>query len=78
MRNYMASGAHKKAMPYLQHWCDEASVAHWKQVDTAVPTWGEADQRMRQSGRPSKVHHPSPHHATLQYRIPRNKAATHI
>lgn len=71
MRQYMISGAHKKAMTFLLEWCDEASVAHWDQAEEALPSWTTADQRMRESGRPSKVKHPSPQHASLTYRIPR-------
>ena len=71
MRAYMISGAHKEAMPKLLHWCDEASVAHWTQEDDTLPSWEEADRRMRAGGRISKVRHPSPHHADLTYREPR-------
>lgn len=71
MRRYMVSGAHKTAMPHLMHWCDEASVAHWEQEGSVLPSWEEADRRMRESGRPSKVNHPSPEHAGLDYRRPR-------
>lgn len=71
MGRYMTSGSHKQAMPHLMHWCDEASVAHWSQPESALPSWAEADRRMRESGRPSKVNHPSPRHADLSYRPPR-------
>lgn len=71
MRNYMTSGAHKTAMPKLMEWCDEASVAHWEQAEAALPSWAEADRRMRAEGRISKVRHPSPTHADLRYRAPR-------
>jgi hypothetical protein len=71
MRAFMTSGAHKQAMPHLMHWCDEASVAHWTQPDATLPAWTEADKRMRESGRISKVLHPSPQHETLSYRAPR-------
>jgi heme-degrading monooxygenase HmoA len=71
MRAFMTSGDHKKAMPHLLHWCDEASVAHWTQSDATLPSWTEADRRMRQDGRASKVRHPSPQHATLNYQPPR-------
>jgi hypothetical protein len=71
MRRYMTSGAHKQAMPHLLHWCDEASVAHWQQPEAALPSWTEADQRMRSTGRPSKVRNPGPHHAALTYAAPR-------
>jgi len=71
MRAYMTSGPHQRAMPHLLNWCDEASVAHWEQPTPTLPPWTEADQRMREQGRASKVRHPSPHHANLTYRTPR-------
>ena len=71
MRQYMTSGAHKKAMPHLLHWCDEASVAHWLQEDAVLPTWAEADRKMRATGRASKVKHPSAQHAGLSYDAPK-------
>jgi Domain of unknown function (DUF3291) len=71
MRQFMLAGSHKKAMPRLLHWCDEASVAHWDQPQDALPSWEEADKRMRQNGRASKVNFPSSCHATLSYRAPR-------
>jgi hypothetical protein len=78
MPAYMISGAHQQAMPHLLHWCDEASVAHWSQAEEAVPSWAEADHRMRESGRVSKVLHPSPHHAGLKYREPRTTRSVAI
>jgi hypothetical protein len=71
MLDYMLTGSHKAAMPKLLKWCDEASVAHWEQETATLPTWEEADHLMRTTGRPSKVYHPSPRHATLTYREPR-------
>ena len=74
MRAYMTTDAHKKAMPFLLDWCDEASVAHWSQPDVELPTWEEADRRMRTEGRVSKVRHPSERHAGLRYAAPRTTA----
>jgi heme-degrading monooxygenase HmoA len=71
MRNYMTTGPHRTAMPHLLDWCDEASVVHWDQPEDALPSWNDADKRMRETGRPSKVRHPSAQHATLAYREPR-------
>ncbi len=71
MRAYMTTGAHKRAMPKLMEWCDEASVAHWEQDGPTLPTWEEADRRMRATGRVSKVRWPSAEHAGLRYRAPR-------
>lgn len=75
MRRYMTSGPHRAAMPRLIQWCDEASVAHWTQDEDALPSWAEADRRMRGEGRASKVRHPSPRHAALAYRAPRLSGA---
>ena len=71
MRQFMTTGSHKRVMPHLLHWCDEASVAHWEQQETDLLSWMEADKRMREGGRASKVRNPSPQHATLDYRAPR-------
>ncbi len=78
MRRYMSTGAHKGAMPHLMHWCDEASVAHWEQEESILPSWEEADRRMRESGRVSKVNHPSPEHAGLDYEKPRTSGGAMI
>jgi heme-degrading monooxygenase HmoA len=71
MLAFMTSGPHKRAMPKLLEWCDEASVAHWEQEDATLVGWEEADRRMRAMGRPSKVLHPSAAHAGLGYRSPK-------
>ena len=71
MRGYMVSGSHLSAMPRLLDWCDEASVVHWVQSEDELPSWTEADRRMRGEGRASKVRHPSTDHACLTYRMPR-------
>ena len=78
MRAFMTSGAHKRAMVKLLDWCDEASVTHWEQEDAGLVSWEEADRRMRGTGRPSKVRHPSAAHAGLAYREPRTTRGTVI
>lgn len=78
MRAYMLRGSHKKAMPHLMQWCDEASVVHWDRAEADLPGWAEADARMRRDGRSSKVRYPSAQHATLAYREPRLTRAAPI
>ena len=78
MRQYMTGGSHKQVMPRLMDWCDEASVAHWMQAEDDLPSWMEADRRMRETGRASKVRHPSPVHASLAYEMPRTTGAAPI
>ena len=71
MRGYMLTGAHRAAMPSFSAWCDEASVVHWEQDEAATPSWAVAAERMRRSGRPSKLRAPSPHHQSMTYAEPR-------
>lgn len=60
MRAFGASGAHRKAMPHLAQWADEASVAHWLQRGDNLPDWPEAVRRLRDDGRCSWLRHPRP------------------
>jgi hypothetical protein len=78
MRRFMTTGSHGAAMPRLLDWCDEASVVHWAEPGETLPSWPEADKRMRESGRPSKVRNPSLRHATLSYEPPRTARARPI
>src|SRR5262249_36436480 len=39
MRAFMLSGAHRRVMPRLLDWCDEASVVHWAQDAAEPPPW---------------------------------------
>jgi hypothetical protein len=78
MRAFMTSGAHRAAMPRLMEWCDEASVAHWEREERGLPSWQEAEQRMRQMGRPSRLRHPSPAHASMSYDPPATHAGVAI
>lgn len=57
MRDFMTTGAHRKAMPALKDMCDEASGASWTQ--DALPSWQEAHSRLQESARYVFVHHPS-------------------
>jgi hypothetical protein len=72
METYRSSGMHRKAMPRLMNWCDEASLAHWVQDAEDVPSWPEAYRRLVNEGRPSKVRHPSA--AQTASRVPEPKA----
>jgi uncharacterized protein DUF3291 len=73
MRAFMMGGIHRRAMPRLLDWCDEASVVHWSQDSSELPGWQEAHRRMVDEGRPSKVKHPSPAHLT--HKIPEPKVS---
>lgn len=62
MRTFRGQQAHRRAMPKLRTWCDEASVVHWEQGGGQPPEAEEASRRMVVEGRTSKVDHPSPAH----------------
>jgi Domain of unknown function (DUF3291) len=68
MKAFMRSGAHRRVMPRLLEWCDEASVADWVAESQEPPSWEEVLRRMRHDGRPSKVNHPSEAH--VRFEIP--------
>lgn len=70
MRAFMASGAHRNAMPRLIEWCDEACVAHWQQDTAEPPSWQEAHRRMQAQGRRSKVRYPSAAHERFEIAAP--------
>jgi len=71
MRAYMLAGAHRKAMPALMDMCDEACTGHWEQEEVTLPSWSEVHKRLQESGRASKVRHPSPDHETRNFPPPR-------
>jgi len=71
MRAFMMHTPHRKAMPKLVNWCDEAAVAHWTQESPALPGWEEVHRRMAAEGRPSKVANPSPDHVAFRITKPR-------
>jgi Domain of unknown function (DUF3291) len=70
MKSYMISGAHGKVMRKLMVWCDEAATVHWTQDSSDSPSWEEAHRRLQQSGRPSKVNHPSPDQSAFRIAAP--------
>jgi len=66
MRAYMLSGAHRKAMPHLVNWCDEAATARFDWEGSTLPSWEEAERHLAAHGKTSPVKHPSPAHAAGQ------------
>jgi hypothetical protein len=76
MRAFMLVGAHRRIMPRLLQWCDEAAVAHWLQESPEAPSWQEAYRRLQQEGRASKVDHPSS--AQSRFEIPPPKTTREL
>lgn len=58
-KSYRDSGAHKRAMPKLVHWCDEAATAHFERETPALPSCDMALAQLKVHGRLSKVRYPS-------------------
>jgi heme-degrading monooxygenase HmoA len=71
MKAYRGSGAHGKVMRKLVEWCDEAAYAHWESADATVPAWPEAYEHLVNSGKLSRVSHPSAAHEARQFPQPR-------
>ena len=72
MNAYRTGGAHRKAMPKLLNWCDEAAVVHWIQDSAEIPDWQQAQEHMAEKGKLSKVNHPSAVQASQQIPAPRS------
>jgi hypothetical protein len=78
MKMFMVSGNHRRAMPKLLEFCDEASVGRWHQDDITPPIWDEVHRRMQHEGRPSKVKHPSAAHAAFHIPAPQVRPFSQI
>ena len=76
MRAFMLVGAHRRIMPRLLQWCDEAAVAHWLQDSPEPPSWQEAYRRLQQEGRASKVDYPSA--AQSRFEVPPPKTTREL
>lgn len=63
MESFRRSGAHRGAMPKLQHWCDQSVVASWETQADEFPSWEEGRRKLAESGRLIRVLHPSLEHA---------------
>jgi heme-degrading monooxygenase HmoA len=71
MKAYRGAGAHGAVMKRLPGWCDEAAYTHWETADTGIPAWPEAYERLKSSGKLSRVEHPSPEHEAREFAAPR-------
>ena len=60
LRGFMLSGSHRKVMPRLAAWSDEASMVRFEHPDGLLPSWDQAEMELALRGRTSKVDHPSP------------------
>ena len=71
MRAFMFTEPHRRAMPELSRWCDEAAVVHWTQESDALPDWQEAHRRLVAEGRRSRLRRPSAAHENFEIPPPR-------
>jgi hypothetical protein len=78
MNAYRTSGAHRRAMPNLLNWCDEAAVVHWTQESSEIPFWQEVHRHMVKEGKPSKVNHPSADQASNHIPAPKQSRVGRI
>jgi len=76
MRAFMFAPAHRRVMPKLLQWCDEAAVTHWLQDSLEPPSWQEVHRRLQHEGRTSKVDHPSI--GQLRFAIPPPKTTRQV
>jgi hypothetical protein len=58
MQRYRNSGAHRRVMPLIQNWCDEAFVAHWEQMGSNLPI-AQAYGRIGDEGHFTRLKNPN-------------------
>ncbi|MDA0268158.1 MAG: hypothetical protein O2890_11870 [Cyanobacteria bacterium] len=63
-------GAHRRVMPRLQDWCDEAAVAHWQQATPDLPSVEQAYQVLLKKGHLTGLKHPNREHQQHQIAPP--------
>ena len=68
---FMLGGMHRRAMPKLLDWCNEAATTHSTQESPELPDWLGAHRRIVSEGRRSKVRHPSPAHLAFEIAEPK-------
>jgi hypothetical protein len=71
MRAFRNHGPHRRVMPKLRDWCDEATYAHWQQETAEPPELAVAFERLVREGIVSKVNHPSSDHPSRNFPPPR-------
>ena len=59
MQAFRNHGMHRKAMPKLLRWCDEAAYVHWEQDSPVAPDQETAYRRLSHEGKLSKLNAPS-------------------
>jgi hypothetical protein len=59
LKSFMIHTPHRKVMPKLYGWCDEAAIGRWVTESETPPSWEEAGRRIVSDGRLSRVKVPS-------------------
>jgi quinol monooxygenase YgiN len=70
LREFRNRGAHRRAMPRLRDWCDEATYVHWQQASAEPPSLAQACERLVREGIVSRVNQPSADHAARNFPAP--------
>jgi hypothetical protein len=66
LKRFRDTAWHKRAMPRLLDYCNEASLARWTQDTADLPAGAAMLDRLKTHGRISKVRHPTPGQAAGQ------------
>jgi len=62
-----ASFAHRKALPHVVDWADEANVGHWTQPGSDLPEWLEAVRRLREEAHPMTLRYSAANHTRQRF-----------
>ena len=66
MRAFRNGGAHRRGMPRISDWFDEAALVHWEQESAELPDWREIPRRLNDQGHFTKLRYPTAAHLNRQ------------
>ncbi len=78
MRLLRDQGAHKRVMPRINDWCDEAAAVHWEQASPTLPTFAAAHGHMVTAGHFTRLKNPAAAHVNQHIPVPAFEAALPI
>ncbi len=66
MVQFVREPLHFRAIPMLDHWCDQAATVTWSNPTEVWPSWNQAAARLGNAGQLYELTRPSPEHASGQ------------
>lgn len=70
MNGFVGSEPHRRTMPRIDGWCDEATFVDWDQSGPHVPSWQEGYERLTRDGEVTALTNGTAAHHSRQFPPP--------